>query len=157
MALMTSNGFRAQTGAIADLTGKADHTRFLGEWALDPHSCKYDQGEAPASGTYTIREEGDELVFDMAWTDKAGESHSASFRGKPDGKAVPFKGTDLVDSFSITLEGGSELNSAAFLNGEKLMQATRTLIDDETMRIVQTVYLPDGTVPANRSVYYKRA
>ncbi|MEQ8557834.1 MAG: hypothetical protein RIB03_05910 [Henriciella sp.] len=132
------------------------HTRFLGHWELDPSSCAYQQGEPPASGTYTIREESDELVFDMAWTDKAGQDHSASFRGKPDGVAVPFNGTDLVDSFTITAESRSELNSSASLKGETLMHATRTLIDDETMRIVQTVYLPDGSAPANRSVYYKR-
>ena len=133
------------------------YSRFLGHWELDPASCTYQQGEPPASGTYTIREQGKDLVFDMAWSDKAGESHTASFRGKPDGVAFPFKGTDLVDSFVITAESRSELNSSASLNGETLMKATRTLIDDETMRIVQTVYLPDGSAPANRSVYYKRS
>ena len=132
------------------------HARFLGRWELDPASCQYEQGDAPASGEYTIREEGSVLVFDMAWTDKSGNTHSASFSGMPDGVAVPFEGTDLIDSFAITAESPSELNSSAYLKGEKLMQATRTLINDETMRIVQTVYLPDGSAPSNRSVYYKR-
>ncbi|WP_084399288.1 hypothetical protein [Henriciella aquimarina] len=132
------------------------YNRFLGHWQLDPGSCNYGQGEPPASGSYVIREDGDELVFDMAWTDQAGTAHEASFRGKPDGEAVPFNGTDLVDSFAITAESPSELNSTAYLKGEKLMQAIRTLIDDETMRIVQTVYLPDGTAPSNRSVYYRK-
>ena len=131
------------------------HQRFLGSWKLDPASCNYGQGEPPASGRYVIREADGELVFDMSWTDQAGTAHEASFRGRPDGVAVPFKGTDLVDSFSITAENPSELNSTAFLKGERLMHAARTLIDDDTMRIVQTVYLPDGTAPSNRSVYYR--
>ena len=132
------------------------HDRFLGHWTLDPSSCAYQQGEPPAEGSYTIREEGAELVFDMEWTDQAGQHHTASFRGKPDGVAVPFTGTDLIDSFAITAESASELNSSAYLKGDKLMQATRTLVDEETMRITQTVYLPDGTAPTNRSLYYRR-
>ncbi len=131
------------------------HHRFLGHWKLDPASCKYRQGLPPTAGTYTISEDGETLVFDMAWTDSDGETHTAQFSGRPDGVAVPFKGTDLVDSFSITAESASELNSSAFLKGDKLMHATRTLIDDNTMRIVQTVYLPDGSAPSNRSVYYR--
>jgi hypothetical protein len=136
---------------LTDIT----HHRFLGAWKLDPASCNYGQGEPPASGCYVIREADGELVFDMSWTDQAGTAHEASFSGRPDGVAVPFKGTDLVDSFSITAENPSELNSTAFLKGETLMHAARTLIDDDTMRIVQTVYLPDGTAPSNRSVYYR--
>lgn len=132
------------------------YERFLGHWELDPASCKYEQGDPPKAGSYTIQEAGDDLVFDMAWTDQAGQSHTASFSGTPDGKAVPFEGTDLVDSFVVTAESRSELNSSAFLKEEKLMHASRTLIDDETMRIVQTVYLPDGSAPSNRSVYYRR-
>ena len=62
---------------------------------------------------------------------------------------------DSPRSFSITAENPSELNSTAFLKGERLMHAARTLIDDDTMRIVQTVYLPDGTAPSNRSVYFR--
>ena len=131
------------------------HDRFLGEWALDPASCKYEQGDPPVSGRDIILEVDGNLVFDMAWTDKAGQSHTASFSGKPDGQPAPFDGTDLVDSFTITVENRSELSTAASLKGETLMQATRTLIDDDTMRVVQTVYLPDGSAPSNQSVYYR--
>lgn len=131
------------------------HDRFIGRWELDPASCQYEQGDAPSSGTYTISETGDTLIFDMTWTDAKGETHTASFSGKPDGVAVPFDGGDLVDSFTITAESRSELNSSAGMKGTTLMHATRTLIDDDTMRIVQTVYLPDGTAPANKSLYYR--
>ena len=131
------------------------HDRFIGRWELDPASCRYDQGEPPASGTYTISEAGEELVFDMAWTDSKGERHTASFSGMPDGVPSPFAGGDLVDSLTVSAESRSELNSSAAMKGETRMHATRTLIDDDTMRIVQIVYLPDGTAPANRSVYYR--
>ena len=141
---------------MAESSPAPPYARFLGHWELDPASCRYEQGDPPASGQLIIREEAGVLVFDMAWTDKAGIAHTASFSGKADGVAVPFEGTDLIDSFVITAEGTGELNASAYLKGEKLMQATRTLIDDETMRIVQTVYLPDGSAPSNRSVYYKR-
>ena len=133
------------------------YARFLGHWELDPASCKYEQGEPPASGTYIIRQDGSELIFDMAWTDSAGTPHEASFRGNPDGEPRPFNGGDLVDSLTVTAESRSELNSSAAMKGQTLMHATRTLIDDDTMRIVQTVYLPDGSAPANKSVYHRQS
>ncbi|MEQ9316704.1 MAG: hypothetical protein RLN72_12695 [Henriciella sp.] len=132
------------------------YSRFIGHWELDPASCDYKQGDPPRAGSYIIYVEGSELVFDMAWTDLAGNAHEASFRGIPDGEARTFNGGDLVDSLTITAENRSELNSSAAMKGETLMHATRTLIDDDTMRIVQTVYLPDGTAPSNKSVYYRR-
>ncbi|MGB3624371.1 MAG: hypothetical protein WA989_00990 [Henriciella sp.] len=132
------------------------HERFIGHWELEPGTCDYKQGDPPRVGSYIIYEEGGELVFDMAWTDLAGATHEASFRGTPDGEARPFKGGDLVDSLKITAENRSELNSSAAMKGETLMRASRTLIDDDTMRIVQTVYLPDGTAPTNKSVYRRR-
>ncbi|WP_084420591.1 hypothetical protein [Henriciella litoralis] len=131
------------------------HKRFLGKWVLDPASCKYEQGEAPVSGTYVISESGDDLAFQMSWTDRSGQDHDAHFQGKPDGIATPFNAPGLADSFSIDMPTPSELNSSASLNGALTMRATRTLIDDDTMRIVQTVFLPDGTQPSNRSVYYR--
>ena len=92
----------------------------------------------------------------MTWRDKSGEDHAASFRGKPDGIALPFAGTDLVDSFKITAESESELSSSAYLGEDRLMHATRILIDDDTMRVIQTVYLPDGSAPSNKALYYRQ-
>jgi hypothetical protein len=133
------------------------YRRFIGHWELDPASCDYKQGDPPKTGTYVIREDGDDLIFDMAWTDQAGTPHEASFRGTPDGEAKPFNGGDLVDSLTITAESRSELNSSASMKGQPLMHATRTPIDDDTMRIVQVVYLPDGSAPANKSVYRRQS
>ncbi|WP_300377841.1 hypothetical protein [Henriciella sp.] len=130
--------------------------RFLGSWKLDPASSKYQQGDAPLSGTYAISAEGETLVFDMAWQDASGQDQTARFSGKPDGVAAPFPNTDLIDRIAIKAESNSEIAIAAYLGDEMLMRTSHILIDEQTMRVVQTVYLPDGTSPSNRSVYYRR-
>ena len=39
------------------------YRRFIGHWELDPASCDYKQGDPPKTGTYVIREDGDDLIF----------------------------------------------------------------------------------------------
>lgn len=132
------------------------YERFLGAWVLDTASCRYEQGEPPQSGRYRIEVDDNELVFTMSWIDAASEAHEMSFRGRPDGSRVPFNGGALADALAITLVSDSELNSSAFNNGVELMTARRTLSENgQTMHIVQTVKLPDGTAPSNHATYYR--
>ncbi len=132
------------------------YSGFLGKWALDVESCDYEQGDAPLSGSYEISEEGDRLTFRMQWVDAEGEPHDMSFGGIPDGEPVPFAGGDLADALSITAASSDRLNSSAFLKGTELMIATRSLsADGRTMHITQTVRLPDGSEPTNRSTYHR--
>lgn len=93
----------------------------------------------------------------MNWVDADGEAHEMSFRGKPDGIPVPFDGGPLADALCITANSERELTSSAYLDGVELMIAKRELSrDGMTMDIVQTVNLPDGTSPSNRSTYHRK-
>ena len=133
------------------------YTSFLGTWQLVPESCRYDQGEAPASGTYRISVAPDGVLsLTTQWQDSAGQSHSFTLSGPPDGSKAAFDGGDLADALAITAVSPRELNSYAYLRGKELMVAQRQL--DETgqaMRVTQMVRLPDGTRPSNVSVYLK--
>ena len=127
---------------------------FLGRWQLIPESCQYEQGEAPIEGSYEISDDNGVLHFTMSWRDASGESHQVSFSGVPDGSKQPFSGGELADALSVTAVSERELRSSAFYQGKELMVAQRQL--DETgqaMRITQVVRLPDGSQPANVSVY----
>ena len=133
------------------------YKKFLGTWVLDTTTCDYEQGEAPWSDVHRITEDGDELVFILDWTDAGGESHHASFRARPDGTKIPFDGGPLADALQVTAPSDSELNLSAFRAGVELMTATRELEPDgASLYLVQTVHLPDGTSPANRSTYYRQ-
>jgi len=135
----------------------APYQRFLGTWVLIPESCDYEQNEPPRSGTYRIESTAEGLRFEMAWTDSAGEQHSVSFSGVPDGKPMPFAGGELADALSITAVSKRELNSSAFLRGKELMVAQRQLDDTgQAMRVIQLVRLPDGTSARNVSVYRRQ-
>ena len=130
---------------------------FLGEWELDVNLCHYEQGEPPRSSTYLIREDDDELLFEMSWMDAAGETHQMTLRGVPDGELVPFNGGELVDALSITAVSTHELNSAAAMKGVVLMSVIRRLSPDgQQMAVMQEVKLPTGEVSTNKSVYSRK-
>ena len=138
---------------MADSENKV-YKGFLGRWQLISESCQYDQGEPPTEGSYEITDEDGVLHFTMIWTDACGENHRVTFSGLPDGSKQPFSGGDLADALSVTAVSERELRSSAFYQGKELMVAQRQL--DETgqaMRITQVVRLPDGSQPANVSVY----
>jgi len=129
---------------------------FLGTWTLDTATCAYEQGEPPWEDRHRIEAQGDELVIIMDWTDAEGETHHASFRGKPDGSMIPFNGGPLADALQITAPSETELHLSAFRGGIELMTATRTLANDgEMLELTQTVHLPDGTSPANVGIYVR--
>ena len=127
---------------------------FLGTWMLIPDSCRYEQGEPPHSGSYHIEERDGHLHFRMQWVDAEGKSEAVEFSGRPDGISVPFPGGELADALAISAVSARELNSSAFLRGRELMVAQRQLDErGQAMRVTQIVRLPDGTSPANVSIY----
>ena len=133
---------------------KPPYQEFLGNWELIPLTCVYEQGEAPIAGTYSIEENDGVLTFHMGWTDAGGGQHDYSFGAKPDGKRKPFNGGMLADSISVIAASDTELNSAAYKDGQELMLATRTLSDDgDYMEVRQIVRLPDLTEPTNFARY----
>lgn len=130
------------------------YEHFLGTWVLDTATCDYQQGEPPWADQHRIEADGDELVIIMDWTDADGETHHASFRGRPDGSRIPFDGTPLADALQITAPSPTELNLSAFRDGIELMTAQRVLADDgATLELTQSVNLPDGSSPSNFGIY----
>lgn len=130
---------------------------FLGDWELEPDASHYGQGDAPASGGYSISEGSEGLVFVIHWQDQAGENHSFSFSGIPDGESRAFAGDDLIDSMSVSAPSSEELTSRAFYQGRELMVAKRMLIEDGAiMEVTQSVLLPDGSMPANVARYRRK-
>lgn len=134
------------------------HAGFLGTWTLVPESCEYDQGDPPAEATYRVAESDGELIFDLAWTDAEGKSDRVTFRGKPDGAAIPFAGGDLADELRIEVVSARDLRKSALYKGKERM-ITQLQLDDSgaAMRVTQVVIFPDGGHLANVSIYRKAA
>lgn len=136
------------------MVDRAQYAGFLGSWILLPDSCQFEQGEPHRAGTTTIREDGPALVFELAWTDAEGDAQRATFAGVPDGQPAPFDGGPLADALSVTAVAPNDLRIAAFHGGRELMTVQRQLDrTGQAMRVVQVVRLPDGTAPANISVF----
>lgn len=130
---------------------------FLGTWILIPESCRYEQGEPPREGVYTIEETGGRLSFEIRWTAADGTSDRVKFEGVPDGVPVPFAGGDLADEFSVEAVSARDLRTSASFKGEERMVAQLQLDDTETaMRVTQVVRFPDGMHLSNVSVYRKQ-
>ncbi|MEO1014439.1 MAG: hypothetical protein AAFX08_04545 [Pseudomonadota bacterium] len=127
---------------------------FLGEWILDPSSCRYEQGEPPKSGRYVISRLGDDLAFRMEWIDADGAAHEQSFVSRPDGRPEVFNGGDLADALTTTTPAEGVLETRASYRGQDRMTALRTLsVDGMSMEVIQTVTLPDLSEVSNRAVY----
>jgi hypothetical protein len=133
----------------------AKHRDFLGLWVLIPESCKYEQGDPPTGGRYRIEEQDDGILrFTAEWIDADGKEQQVVFSGPPDGSRQAFAGGDLADALSIEAVSDRELNSRAYYKGKVRMVAQRQLDDTRSaMRVTQMVYLPDGSRPANVSIY----
>jgi len=128
---------------------------FLATWILIPESCRYEQGEAPRSGSYRIEERDDgQLVFALEWTDAEGKTHEVTFAGAPDGQRQPFEGGNLADALSVSAISPRELRSSAFYRGKECMVAQRQLdATGQAMRVVQVVRFDNGTSLSNVAVY----
>ncbi|MEM7112902.1 MAG: hypothetical protein AAF614_10760 [Chloroflexota bacterium] len=130
---------------------------FLGHWQFDPTQSRYQLGNPPQSGSYTIEEDDQRLVFKMAWTDIGGQEHAAQFHGIPDGKQYPLDDTTVADMVCLTLKDAYTLVSTAYKNGLLILHAQRTLSEDgNTMNIVQSGNTDAGPY-ANESVYRRLA
>ena len=126
---------------------------FLGHWQLDAPQSRYHLGSPPQNGSYIIEEEGNRLIFKMAWTDVEEQEHAAQFHGIPDGKKYPLEDTTVADMVCLTLEDAYTLVSTAYKNGSLILHAQRTLSEDgNTMSIVQSGNTEAGPY-ANESVY----
>lgn len=135
----------------------AIYADFIGHWVMDPGQNLYEQGEPPRSGSYTIRQDEDQLHFTMKWESHEGEALEMSFAGVPDGSLQPYNGGALADHLSLSAPSPFELNSSAYLNGVELMIAERQLAaDQQSMVIKQTVILPDGNRLTNTSRYHRQ-
>lgn len=136
------------------MSQQTDYSQFIGSWILIPESCVYEQGEAPQHGEYEISEAGKELRIVMRWIESSGETQEFSLVGKPDGQRHPFAVGKLVDEIQLECPSNRELTSRAYYQGELLMTAQRQLDDKfAAMRVTQVAYMPDGSRPANVSIY----
>ena len=135
---------------------RALYAGFLGTWILIPDSCQFEQGEPHLAGTTTIREDGDQLIFDLTWTEADGQEQQASFAGVPNGVPAPFNGGPLADALKVEAVSATDLRITASLDGRELMTVQRQLDrTGQAMRVVQVVRLPGGTAPANVSVFQR--
>jgi len=130
---------------------------YLGRWILDLDESEFDQGEAPAGGTYEITREGDILSFRVGWTDAEGRVEAVSFAGRADGRSMPLRQSGLADGFRHFLDDEGALVTEASKDGVVLMTARRSLIEGQSMMMIeQTVNVP-GTGPVSNSAVYRRA
>jgi hypothetical protein len=126
---------------------------FLGVWRLDPGESRYELGQPPPDGAYTLSHDGAHLHFDIEWTGADGNTLRQAIDAIPDGQEYPYPAPG-VDSVCYTLVDGATLDSTASKDGRVIAYARRVLLGDgQSMEIVQSGQRPDGSAFANRSLY----
>ncbi len=131
---------------------------FLGTWVLVPESCDFEQGEPPREGAYVIGERGENLRFEIRWTDRDGKADAAVFEAPADGTPQAFAGGDLADALKVEVVSARDVRKSASYKGKERM-ITQLQLDDTAaaMRVTQVVIFPDGGHLANVSIYRRAA
>lgn len=126
---------------------------FLAAWRLDPGESRYELGQPPLDGAYTLTYDGIHLHFAIEWTGADGKPQRQEIDAIPDGEEHPYAGLG-VDSVCYTLVDAVTLDSTASKEGRMLAHARRVLqAGGASMEIVQSGQRPDGSAFANRSLY----
>ena len=126
---------------------------FLATWRLDPGESRYELGQPPLDGAYTLTYDGTHLHFTIEWTGADGKPQRQEIDALPDGQEHPYSGPG-VDSVCYTLVDAVTMDSTASKEGRVLAHARRVLeAGGSTMEIVQSGQRPDGSTFANRSLY----
>ena len=130
--------------------------RFLGTWELIADQSRYEFGQPPAGGTYTITANETGYSFTIHWTTADGQQLSAAYDAIPDGQQYPYENTAVADAVSMTRVNEQQLDSASFKSNRQIAHAARILsADGQTMTITQSGQTPDGTPFSNISVYQR--
>lgn len=128
---------------------------YEGTWDLVPELSHYDEGQLPATGRYVITRNGEDISFDIHWTDGKGEAHEVSFTGRPDGAVRPAGPDGMQASFHA--KGTLELESRAYQAGQVVSYAFRRASrSGDLLSVVQVYNRPDGT-RSSRFQIYRRA
>lgn len=126
---------------------------FLGTWRLNPQESRYELGQPPLDGAYTLSYDGERLHFDIEWTAPDGLPQRQAVDALPDGQEHPYVGPG-VDSICYTVVDAVTLDSTASNAGRVVAHARRVLqAGGRQMEIVQAGTLPGGGKFANRSLY----
>lgn len=127
---------------------------FLGHWAMDPAENRYEAGQPPLSGSYTIDLEGDVYLFKMASTNAEGQPFEMEYRTTPDGVAYPYENPAVADTIKTTRVDAVTLDTETTKDGKVIATGRRVLSPDgRKMTITQSGFRPDGTAFTNLSTY----
>ena len=123
---------------------------FLGPWRLDPAESRYERGQPPLDGAYTVAYDGQHLHFDIEWTGQDGKTQRQSIDAIADGQEHPYT-SPAVDSVCYTLVDAATLDSTASKAGQVGAHARRLLLERGAQReIIQSGPLPGGGKFINR-------
>lgn len=130
---------------------------FLGQWEMDPAENRYEAGQPPQSGGYTIVRDGADYRFFMTWTNAEGQPFEMEYRTTPDGVAYSYENPAVADTIKTTRVDAYTLDTETTKDGKVIAIGRRVLSPDgQTMAITQTGFLPDGSSFTNRSIYRRK-
>ena len=131
--------------------------QFLFTWDLIPYKSTSQYGSIPRSCTYrfSLAKEPGILQIDMEWVDEKGKAFNGDYQIKPDGLGYEADGQNGVDMVMAELRNPRLLTTSAFYRGEQISFASREILPDRTMRIIQRGKTPQGVAYENVQ-YFRR-
>jgi hypothetical protein len=129
---------------------------FIGKWRLQPQRSRYEVGDPPRSGLYTISGRGERYLFEIEWQGADGQNMSTSYTATPNGRKVAYENPQIAEFVSLTRVDELTLDSESFKDGARIAHARRELLDDgQLMRVTQSGPGPQGDWFDNVAYYEK--
>ncbi|HKJ28051.1 MAG TPA: hypothetical protein VJ965_10460 [Anaerolineales bacterium] len=128
---------------------------FLGKWMFIPERAAYEFGPPPKSGTYEILQDGQTLMFNIAWVDDKGEAQAVSYAEVCDGEFHDYPVKQAADEICLSLKHAALLESEARKGGRVVLSAKRELVSEDEMKVTMSGDRPDGSPYRNVSWYVR--
>lgn len=127
---------------------------YIGEWALIPELCQYQEGHAPSSAHYSISLKDQDVSFSIDWVDMKEKHHSLKFGGPFDGSIQPLNGGKSEISF--TRVDKMRMDSSTYHDGFEAMYVHRKVSQDGNLMVVMTVHNHDNDSSTRNFQVYRR-
>ncbi len=131
-------------------------SKFTGKWILMPEDSKYEKGMPPKKANYIFKQANESKVdVGIEWIDSKGKEHEIEYSIYPDGKKKKYEDPQIADEIMSEFSTDSQLITYTYKAGKTIAIATRTILENGTLEVIQQ-FLPSGNNSYVNIQYYQK-
>jgi len=151
--LLAQYAFAQQAVPQATGAARAQASRFLGTWVLDPGKSTFESGQRLTSQTRTYEAFGNGQKSTIESVDAAGSRGKYGYSARFDGRYYPISGTGIpngADAITITRIDDTTIGATLQKAGREVMQAKLTVSGDGKVLTIRRTGSTSAVLVFNR-------